>query len=99
LVTAPMVLLVQAPYQSWYKWVHAIDSNVTNQTRIPYFKEYPIVKEQMSNEDSNNHFIPLVSIGFVFLCVILYKLHNRSTQKTKSYIKANTTEKVQNISF
>jgi len=99
LVTAPMVLLIQAPYQSWYKWVHTIDSNVTNQTEVPYFKQYPIVEEQMSNQDSNNHFGPLVSIGIVFLCVILYRFHNRSTKKTKSYTKANTTEKVQNISF
>jgi len=102
LVTAPMILLVQAPYQSWYKWTHTI-ANVTNQTEIPYFKEYPIVMQQRENVDSNNHFVPLVSIGIVFLCVILYKLHNRSTnrstKKTKSYMKANTTEKVQNISF
>jgi hypothetical protein len=99
LVTAPMVLLVQAPYQSWYKWVHTIDSNVTNQTKIPYFRDYPIVVKQMLVQESNNHFIPLVSIGIVFLGVILYRLQNRSTKKPKQYKQVNITEKVKNISF
>ena len=103
LLTAPIVLLLQNPYQAWYKWVHNL-RNATNTTEIPNFSEYNVVKQAQEIKESNNHTQQLIVIGIVLLFVIV---KNRTKckiktklNKTKHYTKANYTElEVQNISF